>query len=74
MLLKPLIPILENPDIGWFTLAMAITLAGNFTLLGSAANLIVIQTAKHNGVRSSFKEYLKAGIPITILSLITGIM
>jgi Na+/H+ antiporter NhaD/arsenite permease-like protein len=74
MLLKPLIPLLENPDIGWLTLAMATTFAGNFTLLGSVANLIVAETAKHNGVQLSFKEYLKAGIPITILRLIVGIL
>lgn len=73
MLLKPFIPLLENPDIGWLTLAMATTFAGNFTLLGSVANLIVAETAKHNGIHLSFKEYLKAGIPITILSLILGI-
>lgn len=74
MLLKPFIPLLDNPNIGWLTLAMATTFAGNFTLLGSVANLIVAETAKHNGVHLSFKEYLKAGIPITILSLITGII
>jgi len=74
MLLKPIIPLLENPDIGWLTLAMATTFAGNFTLLGSVANLIVAETAKHNGIQLSFKEYLKAGIPITILSLIVGIL
>jgi len=74
MLIKPLIPLLENPDIGWLILAMATTFAGNFTLLGSVANLIVAETAKHNGVHLSFKEYLKAGIPIMILSLIAGIL
>lgn len=73
MLLKPFIPLLENPDIGWLTLSMATTFAGNFTLLGSVANLIVAETAKHSGVRLSFMEYLKAGIPITLLSLISGI-
>lgn len=73
MLLKPFIPLLENPDIGWITLAMATTFAGNFTLLGSVANLIVAETAKHKGIQLSFMEYLKAGIPITILSLIAGI-
>lgn len=74
MLLKPFIPLLENPDTGWLTLAMATTFAGNFTLLGSVANLIVAETAKNSGVHLSFKEYLKAGIPITILSLIAGIL
>ena len=74
MLLKQFIPLFDNPNIGWLTLAMATTFAGNFTLLGSVANLIVAETSKHNGVHLSFKEYLKAGIPITILSLITGII
>lgn len=74
MLLKPFIPLLDNPNIGWLILAMATTFAGNFTLLGSVANLIVAETAKHNGVHLSFKEYLKAGIPITILSLAGGIL
>lgn len=43
MLLKPLISLFENPDIGWLTLAMTTTFAGNFTLLGSVANLIVVK-------------------------------
>lgn len=73
MLLKPFIPVFKNPDIGWLTLAMATTFAGNFTLLGSVANLIVAETAKHSGIYLSFKEYLKSGIPITVLSLLIGI-
>lgn len=74
MLMKPFIPALENPNIGWLTLAMATTFAGNFTLIGSVANLIVAETAKRSGVHLSFYEYLKAGVPITILSLLTGIV
>ncbi len=74
MLIKPFVPLFENPDTAWLTLAMATTFAGNFTLLGSVANLIVAETAKHSGVHLSFKEYLKVGIPVTILSLITGIL
>lgn len=74
MLLKPFIPLLQDPHVSWLTLSMATTFAGNFTLLGSVANLIVAETAGHRGVHLSFTEYLKAGIPITILSLIAGII
>lgn len=72
LLFRPLIPMMENPKIAWLTLAMATTFAGNLTLLGSVANLIVAESAKSKGVHLSFIEYLKAGAPITILTLLTG--
>jgi Na+/H+ antiporter NhaD/arsenite permease-like protein len=56
----------------WLTLAMSSTLAGNLTILGSVANLIVVQKARH-AVRISFWEYAKAGIPLTILTIAAGI-
>jgi len=73
MLFRPLIPGLMNTQSAWMTLAMATTLAGNLTLLGSVANLIVAEIAKAGGVHLSFKEYIKAGVPITILSLAWGV-
>lgn len=68
--------IIRFPDSqqAWLTLAMASTLAGNFTLLGSAATLIVAELAKQQGVHLSFTSYLRAGIPITILSLLVGVI
>jgi Na+/H+ antiporter NhaD/arsenite permease-like protein len=56
----------------WLTLAMASTLAGNLTVLGSVANLIVIERARRE-VRISFWEYARTGIPLTALSLAVGI-
>ena len=53
---------------------MASTLAGNLTLLGSVANLIVAETARIRGVRLSFGEYLRAGVPITLTTLAVGII
>jgi len=44
--LRPFIPGLENPERAWLVVAMSSTLAGNFTLLGSVANLIVAEQAK----------------------------
>jgi Na+/H+ antiporter NhaD/arsenite permease-like protein len=55
-------------------LAMASTLAGNFTLLGSAATLIVAEVAQQHGAKLTFKAYLRAGIPITLLTMAVGIV
>jgi Na+/H+ antiporter NhaD/arsenite permease-like protein len=52
---------------------MATTLAGNLTLLGSVANLIVAEIARRRGVHLSFLEYLKAGTPIAICTLLIGV-
>lgn len=73
MLFRPVIPGLSNPHQAWLTLAMATTLAGNLTLLGSVANLIVAEIARGRGVRLSFAEYLKAGTAIAFLTLVLGI-
>lgn len=74
LVLSPIIKQLGNTEIYWLALAMSSTFAGNLTLLGSVANLIVAESAKRHGVNLSFSEYLKSGIPITILSLIVGIL
>ncbi len=72
LLFRPLVPHFAHPQQVWLTLAMATTLAGNLTLLGSVANLIAAETAKHRGVRLGFLEYLKAGVPITLVTLVLG--
>lgn len=73
MLFRPIVAQLPDPSNAWFTLAMATTLAGNLTLLGSVANLIVAEIARGRGVHLSFTEYLKAGTPIALVSLIVGV-
>jgi Na+/H+ antiporter NhaD/arsenite permease-like protein len=74
LLLRTEIDSFTNPQQAWLTLAMSSTLAGNLTLLGSAATLIVAEVARGRGVKLGFMEYLKAGIPITILTLTVGII
>jgi Na+/H+ antiporter NhaD/arsenite permease-like protein len=74
LLFRPLIPRFAHPERAWLTLAMATTLAGNLTLLGSVANLIAAESARKRGVHLAFVEYLKAGVPITLLSLLVGIL
>lgn len=73
LLLKPVVAILSDPHAGWLTLAVASTLAGNLTLLGSVANLIVAEIAARYRVQLSFWEYTRAGILITLISLVIGI-
>jgi Na+/H+ antiporter NhaD/arsenite permease-like protein len=73
LLFAPFVPQLPNPTQSWLTLAMATTLAGNLTLLGSVANLIVAESARQQGTELTFGEYLKAGLPVTLFSLLFGI-
>jgi Na+/H+ antiporter NhaD/arsenite permease-like protein len=72
LVFKPLVPKLADPLRAWLTLAMSSTLAGNLTVLGSVANLIVVERARRE-VRISFWEYARAGVPLTILTLAIGI-
>lgn len=74
LLISPALLKLNGAENLWLALAMSSTFAGNLTLLGSVANLIVAESAKQQGIKLEFFEYLKAGIPITILTLILGIV
>jgi len=69
LLLKPVVTALSGPRAGWLTLAAASTLAGNFTLVGSVANLIVAEGASHRKIEPKFWEYTRAGMVITLLTL-----
>ncbi|HTU02513.1 MAG TPA: anion transporter [Candidatus Sulfotelmatobacter sp.] len=71
LIFKPLVAHLANPSRAWLTLAMSSTLAGNLTLLGSVANLIVVERARPT-VRIGFLEHLKVGAPLTILTIGVG--
>jgi len=72
MLFAPHINIFPNPQNGWLVLAMASTLAGNFTLIGSVANLIVAEIAKEGGITISFWEYFRVGAPLTVITILIG--
>jgi Na+/H+ antiporter NhaD/arsenite permease-like protein len=74
LLLKPFIPNLEDPHRAWLVVAMAATLAGNFTLVGSVANLIVAQRAQARGVELDFWSYFRVGAPLTILTIAFGLL
>lgn len=72
MLLSPAARAMVNPQPAWLMLAMASTFAGNLTLLGSVANLIVAEQGKKSGIHIGFMDYLKVGLPVTLLSIAMG--
>ena len=72
MLARSWVPSLPNPQLGWEVLALSSTLAGNLTLIGSVANLIVFETARGKA-EISFMGYLKVGVPVTLISLVLGL-
>jgi Na+/H+ antiporter NhaD/arsenite permease-like protein len=53
----------------WYTLAAASTFAGNLVLIGSIANLIVVEQARGCGVVIGFGEHARIGVPVTLVSL-----
>ncbi len=73
MLLKPLIRTMGDSPIAWLALAMSSTLAGNLTLIGSMANLIVAQQARRR-VEIGFVEYIRVGALITVITMTIGIL
>jgi Na+/H+ antiporter NhaD/arsenite permease-like protein len=72
MLFTRIAPLTPDPDAAWLTLAMASTLAGNLTILGSIANLIVVEGARRQGVAISFTDYARVGVPVTLTTLAFG--
>ncbi len=73
MLLRDMVPHFRDPHTTWLLLAMSSTLAGNLTITGSVANFIVVEKARE--VTSiSFWNYMRVGIPVTILTLTVGLL
>ncbi len=54
----------------WMTLAASSTLAGNLTLIGAAANVIVEEEAEKECIALSFFRYLKVGAPVCVSTLL----
>jgi Na+/H+ antiporter NhaD/arsenite permease-like protein len=62
-----------QPELMWKVMALATTFAGNLTILGSVANVIVVESARrHVDVR--FWDYARLGIPVTVLTTIVGMV
>jgi Na+/H+ antiporter NhaD/arsenite permease-like protein len=72
LLFKSVVPTFGEPARAWLILAMASTLAGNLTILGSVANLIVVEAAREERVVIGFWEYARVGVPLTVVTLALG--
>jgi Na+/H+ antiporter NhaD/arsenite permease-like protein len=71
MVLKSIVPQLPHPERAWLTLSMASTLAGNLTLPGSLATVIVVERARGQA-SIKFLDFLKVGLPTGLVSLGIG--
>jgi Na+/H+ antiporter NhaD/arsenite permease-like protein len=74
LLWLPVVPHTANPTFVWLVMAMSSTFAGNLTLIGSMANLIVAERAGARGEHIGFVDYLKVGVPVTIATMLWGIL
>ncbi len=61
------------PEGALYALAVLSTLAGNLLLLGSLANLIVVERAAASGIALSFADHARCGVPMTLASLALAI-
>ena len=66
------IPHFADPALMWKVLAVATTFAGNLTIIGSVANMIVVESAREH-LQIGFWDYARFGIPITIVTTAAGI-
>jgi len=66
IVLEPWIRTFPDPTHAWTTTALVATLAGNLTLLGSVANVIVLEQARSP---IGFWAYLRVGLPVTAVSM-----
>jgi Na+/H+ antiporter NhaD/arsenite permease-like protein len=62
-----------EPVLMWKVLALATTFAGNLTIIGSVANMIVVESAREH-IEVGFWDYARFGIPITILTTAAGVL
>jgi Na+/H+ antiporter NhaD/arsenite permease-like protein len=71
LLLEPVLTELNQPRL-WYLLSLVSTWAGNLTLVGSIANLIVAESAAAFGIRLDLKTYCKAGVPLAVVTVLLG--
>ena len=74
LLWRPAVGGLPHARFVWIAMAMSSTFAGNLTLLGSMANLIVAERAGARGAVLGFWDYLKVGVPVTLLTTAWGVV
>ena len=73
MLVRGLIGGLPNARLYWLLLAAGSTLAGNLTLLGSVANLIVAGSARKR-CKLTFWDFAAVGVPVTAVTCAISVL
>src|SRR5437764_10890199 len=73
LVLRPFVEQTGDPQHAWFIIAMASTVAGNLTVLGSVATRIAVQLARAEGVTIGFWEYFQVGMPLSFLTTLLGL-
>ena len=62
-----------NPDnILWWSLAIGADFGGNATIIGASANVILAGISEREGHHIRFVQFMKYGIPVTVMVLIIG--
>ena len=61
-----------QPELMWKVMALSTTFAGNLTIVGSVANIIVVESARAH-TEIGFWDYAKYGIPVTVLTSLAGL-
>lgn len=73
VLMTPIMEVVDSDKL-WLCLASSSTLAGNATIIGAMANLIVIEGAEKENIKISFWEFFKVGIIVTLTSFVISIL
>jgi Na+/H+ antiporter NhaD/arsenite permease-like protein len=73
ILMLPIMKVISSKML-WLALASGSTLAGNATIIGAMANLIVIEVAKSNGIEIKFWQFMKVGIVVTLITLVLSVL
>ncbi|WP_295579983.1 anion transporter [uncultured Lamprocystis sp.] len=63
-----LLPTATHP-LGGTLLALSSTLAGNLLIVGSIANIIVVQAAQRHGIPIDWRRHARIGVPVTLCTL-----
>ncbi|MEF9922481.1 MAG: ArsB/NhaD family transporter [Anaerovoracaceae bacterium] len=54
----------------WWAISLGACLGGNGTLIGASANVVLSGISGKHGYPITFKEYLKVGFPVMIMSIV----
>lgn len=65
------VPRFADPELMWKVMALATTFAGNLTILGSVANIIVVESARGHA-EVGFWDYIRFGLPVTVVTTLLG--